>query len=302
VNEFYYNYTPYSAEAYKSLDQKTLRTCNLSRITNSADFNLLRKKMIIQDYLPVQNRKHIDLELLIKHGRLVFHQKGKALFQVGVKEFLISPGRYLKDFSSRTDKYGFFRLFTLFSILIGLPISVYILLFNLCNVLLSLYFKIDVSAYVASFLCLSIGLVFLAVFHTNRWESLDSKDLSRALSSEHLKTRVSALRIIAEKRMEISDFPEYEKSRNSPSVLERYWLVKALGSSRDRSTYEHLLAFLNDPHRNVVCMAYYSLGLRGVHKAVDEILRRFPSLDDWYTQWYAYKALRRLGWVQSTLN
>jgi hypothetical protein len=224
---------------------------------------------------------------------------------VGVKEFLISPGKYLEDFSFKTDKYGFFRLFTLFSIFIGLPIGVYILLFNLfslCHFPIAKFLKIGVSAYVASFLCLCFGVVLFAVFHTNRWESIDSEGLPRALSSDHLNTRVSALRIIAEKRMEISDFPEYEKRLNSPVVLERYWLVRALGSSRSISTYDYLLEFLDDPHRNVVCMAYYSLGKRGERKAVDDILLRFHSLDDWYTQWYAYTALRRLGWVQSTLD
>ncbi|MBW1701613.1 MAG: HEAT repeat domain-containing protein [Deltaproteobacteria bacterium] len=60
-----------------------------------------------------------------------------------------------------------------------------------------------------------------------------------------------------------------------------------------------LLSFLDDPHPNVVCMAFYSLGRRGNMESAKKIMNRFETSDHWYEQWYAYKALRTLGWKQT---
>jgi len=101
-------------------------------------------------------------------------------------------------------------------------------------------------------------------------------------------------------RLDMADFPAYRRMLASPHIPERYWLVKALAVSRHPETYHDLLAFLDDPHANVVSMAFYGLGQRGDRQAIKEILRRIQTSDHWYNQWYAYKALRRLGWRQRT--
>ena len=56
------------------------------------------------------------------------------------------------------------------------------------------------------------------------------------------------------------------------------------------------------PAPNVVSMAYWSLGLRGDRSAAGEILKRLPLSEDWYNQWYAYNALRNLGWKQTIFH
>jgi HEAT repeat protein len=86
----------------------------------------------------------------------------------------------------------------------------------------------------------------------------------------------------------------------SPHIPERYWLVRALGVSRKLETYQDLLGFLNDPQPNVVSKAFHALGQRGDRRAVREIIKRIEISDDWDNQWYAYKALRALGWTQKT--
>jgi hypothetical protein len=45
-------------------------------------------------------------------------------------------------------------------------------------------------------------------------------------------------------------------------------------------------------------MAFHGLGRRGDSRGVSEILTRIKTSDHWYNQWYAYKALRGLGWKQ----
>jgi HEAT repeat protein len=85
----------------------------------------------------------------------------------------------------------------------------------------------------------------------------------------------------------------------SPHIPERYWLVKALGVSRQPETYKDLMRFVDDPHPNVVRMAFDSLGQRGDTSAINVIMKRIETSDHWYEQWYAYKALRKLGWKQA---
>jgi len=127
---------------------------------------------------------------------------------------------------------------------------------------------------------------------------IEARDLAETLESEHWQERVAALKIIQKKGMEVSDFQAYQGMLASPHIPERYWLVRALGVSKQPEAYEDLLTFLDDPHPNVVCMAFYALGRRGDKRAVKEIMKRIETSDHWYNQWYAYKALRALGWRQ----
>jgi len=127
----------------------------------------------------------------------------------------------------------------------------------------------------------------------------ESIDPARALASGHWETRVAALKLIEQKKLDVGDFEAYPRLMKSHHVAERYWFVRTLGSSRRTSTYRDLLSFLDDPNPGVVSMAYYALGQRKDSRAVPEILKRIETSDDWYNQWYAYRALRNLGWKQS---
>jgi hypothetical protein len=46
-------------------------------------------------------------------------------------------------------------------------------------------------------------------------------------------------------------------------------------------------------------MALYGLGLKGDSRAISDIPRWLERSDHWYSQWYAYRALKALGWKQS---
>jgi hypothetical protein len=45
-------------------------------------------------------------------------------------------------------------------------------------------------------------------------------------------------------------------------------------------------------------MAFHALGYVGSVKDISLIMEKMNQSDNWYEQWYAYKALRRLGWKQ----
>jgi hypothetical protein len=127
----------------------------------------------------------------------------------------------------------------------------------------------------------------------------ESIDPARALVSEQWETRVAALKLIERKKLDVGDFEPYPRLMKSHHVAERYWFVRTLGFSRRTGTYRDLLSFLDDPNPGVVSMAYYALGQRKDSRAVPEILKRIETSSDWYNQWYAYRALRHLGWKQS---
>ena len=81
---------------------------------------------------------------------------------------------------------------------------------------------------------------------------------------------------------------------------ETLYLIRTFGmiEGRQPETYKDLLVFLDDSYPNVVCMAFHSLGQRGKKRIVREIVKRIERSDHWYEQWYAYRALRTLGWTQ----
>ena len=71
--------------------------------------------------------------------------------------------------------------------------------------------------------------------------------------------------------------------------------IKALNHAK---TYDVVLELLNDSNVNVVSMAYLALAQRGDAQAIREILNKIKVSDNWYSQMYAYRALRALGWTQ----
>ena len=174
----------------------------------------------------------------------------------------------------------------------------YIILYALFRLILSFFLNLRKSSVIASILCFSVGITLLVTFQCSRGRKIEDKDLAEALKSERWQDRVTALKIIEEKDMEVGDFQAYQSMRASHHVGERYWLARALSVSRKTETYKDLLAFLDDPHPNVVCMAFYALGQRGDRGAVKEIIERIETSDHWYNQWYVYQALRALGWKQ----
>jgi hypothetical protein len=85
----------------------------------------------------------------------------------------------------------------------------------------------------------------------------------------------------------------------SRRVQERYWLVKTLAVSRQPHTYLDIQRFLDDPAPHVRSTAFEALGQRQDPRAIPSILQTLESSADWYSQLYAYKALRSLGWKQT---
>jgi hypothetical protein len=298
-NDLYYRYTLYPAQVFKSLDQKTLRTCRLQQIKDKAGSRRLASELINYDYLPVAAAGPVDLEILESSNTLLFNHKGKTILKTTLKDFFAQPKKVLSNFSMKTDRQVLFRQATILSLLIGFPITLYVIGFALLRFVLGFFVGPAPSSITASALCFLVGLCLLVPFRSSRVPVDDAAHLSEALNSKSWQQRVGALRTCVKQRLEIGNLNVYRRVLKSPHVPERYWLAKALEVSRQPQTYQDLLALLDDPHPNVASMAFRALGTRGDNGAVQAIITRIKTSDHWYVQWYAYRALRRLGWKQA---
>jgi len=302
INDFYYKYTLYPAEVFKSLHQKTLKTCSLGQIEQEPAERLLRNALISRDYLDVGIDKKVDLKIIKEADFLVLENRGKIILKTSLENFPSDNGKVLEQFSVKSDRHSFFRKFTLFSLVAGFPIFLYILVFSLFRFVFSFIPGLKNASAYASILCFITGIGLLIPFCQMGEKEVNVKNVTEALESEDRQERVEALKIIIQRKMEIGNYRVYQNVLKSAHVPELYWLVKALSVSRKSETYNDLLTFLDNPHPNVVCMTLYALGRRGDRSAVKKILKKIQTSDHWYCQWYAYKALRTLGWKQTKLR
>jgi hypothetical protein len=299
LNQFYYDYTLYAAEVFKPLDQKLLKTCNLKDVRKEPVARALERELGKHDYLNRGSDGVADLQVREAGERFVLAHSGIPVMETTLNDLLSRTGPVLKEFSLKSDRLAFFRKVIFFSLLVALPVILYIFFFDLFRFGFSFFLAAKPVSPAAALVCFCMGAGLLAVFSFNSGGVSDETQVAQALESEDLSDRVAALKIVEQKGLEIAGFAGYDRLLASPHIAERYWLVKTLGVSRQPRTYQDLLGFLDDPQLNVVSMAYYALGRRGDRQAVPNILERIKASRHWYGQWYAYKALKELGWKQS---
>jgi hypothetical protein len=302
INDFYYKYTLYPAEVFKSLDQKMLKTCRLEKLKKIASARTIEKILISHDYIPIASNLAADLEVIQKDNDFIFKNRGDSVFQITSRKFFANPDKTIALFAKKSDAHPIFRRITFLSLLIGLPIAVYVIGHGLITIVLSLFLNIKTSSVIASGISFALCLILFLSFHLNRSFEDSINSLPDALNSDRWQKRVAALKIIDKKGLEISDFQAYPKLLASTYIPERYWFIRTLAHSRSAATYRDLLNFLNDPHPNVLRMAFYALGQRGNRQAVGEIIEKIETSNNWYSQWYGYRALRSLGWKQTKLK
>jgi len=300
-SQFYYNYTLYPAEAFKSLDQKLIRTCRLENISNPGLKLKLANRLLAIDYLPLPGTSRVDLKIVQKGDNLVFSGDDRKVLQINVNQFLEQPQKALQKYSEESDRHGAFRQFTYLSLLIGFPVLIYALLHFVLYYLTALFLSRKSSAVTASILCLMIGLLALIYFQANRSSHIQIKNIPDALESKNLSVRIAALKFIQQKKLDVAGYRSYPRLLKSPHPQERYWLVVAMAVSRSQESFMDLLKFLEDKNINVRTMAFHSLGVRNSRQAIKPILEKIKMSHNWYAQLYAYKALRSLGWKQKKL-
>ncbi len=306
LNDFYYRYTLYAAQVFKSQNQKLIKTCRLSLIDDPLLLQQMKKHLLNNDYIVLDNDDPdipADLEIIKIRDTLDFKIRVWTILQISPREFLQYPQDILKQFSANSDKHAFFRAFTFYSLSAVVLLLFYFAAYSLCQGICRVFIKNrEYEVVGAGILCLIMGaIVFISLGMGNK-DYRDSDELSVMLASENWRQRVAALRYIAKNNIDIGSFPGYVRLTDSPSVPDRYWLAKAMSRSRSPEIYEGLTRLLDDSNFNVVYSAIYALGEHGDKQAVPKILREIAVSDNWYVQLYAYKALKKLGWTQTKLH
>jgi hypothetical protein len=298
VNDFYYRYTLYAAESFKSFNQKTLRTCKMEGFDDERRRNQLAKRLLQRDVLSVPEINPPDIRLVSSNDVLLLKSDRGKTIETTFEKLFANTNDWLSTFSRATDRYSKFRRMTLFGLLLGFPVLLYVICYGLLCAALGLVLRENKVVIAGSALCLVIGVLLFLPMLRARPVDITRDTIANALASDQWTQRVAALRLSGSANIEIGLYPEYQKLVDSPLVVERYWLARALAKSRMPLTYRHLLSLLQDPHPNVVCQALFALGERRQRRAIGPIIQKLRDLDHWYAQWYGYKALRRLGWHQ----
>jgi hypothetical protein len=301
VNKFYYTYTLYPAEALKSLSQKMLKTAAIEGPKNTAT-QMLENILLNYDYIPVSPDNDTDLRIEALEDDFILKNHDTPILRISSKSFFADPHNTISVFEQKSDRLTVFRKITYFSLLTGFPLAIYIIVHGAFSILLGFFLNLRAASMIASVLCFVLCMIWLFSFQQTRSRSVSERTLEEALNSSRWQDRVAALKLIDENALEIKDFTAYPSLLKSKYIAERYWFVRTLAHSRKPETYSDLLSFLNDSHTNVASMALHALGKRGNSRAIGRIMQVIETSDDWYRQWYAYRALRTLGWRQTKSN
>ncbi len=303
VNVFYYENSLYATRVFRSYGQQLIKSCALDGISDPSLVRATTRILLSQDYLPLENAARPDLKIRLLNQDLGFFDEDELVLKSSISDFFRNPADTLKQYERRTDHYTFLRAFTLFSLFFVGALFIYLCIYIPFYLISGLFLKSTPRSIKAGILWPMALLFVFLVFRGSPIESLsDTNNLSRAMTSDNLHSRITALKYILGNKIDISTFPSYQNMLKSHHIPERYWLAKALGVSRTPETRSFLHKLLDDPHFNVVCMALDSLGRRGDRSDIPLILGKMETSDNWYEQWYAYRALRKLGWRQKESN
>jgi hypothetical protein len=301
VNDAYYRHTLAAVAVIQSLQQKQMRACHIESSRGGARIKQLAARLVTHDYLPVHGGAQVEVTLQDRtNGQLTFVSAHGDRYQTQAVAFEARPAETLAAVSAAFDRQTVFRQMLFWGLVLGLPVLVYgAINLSMQSLLNGLFSSISITAV----LLLFWGIVALALVVGLRDYPVPESQagLAATLKSQNKWQRVAALQAIARKRMELATFGAYTNGITSPVIAERYWTAHALAAGDGPEARRHLLRMLHDPQSNVVCMVLQSLGSRGDRRAIAIVTDHLSRSTHWYEQFYAYKALRRLGWVQSTL-
>lgn len=300
INDAYYAYTLYPAEAFKSLSQKQLRTCVLEETLARSTLVRLEQALRSNDYLPVTVGLPADLVLAPDAATtgVSLNHDGQPIAVVPLKAFLDQPSKALADYSDRLDRQRLFRRLTLVCLLIGFPLLLYSCLYSVLVALPTLFLTVALADMIAAFLCLALGVSLLVPVYRGHMETADAANAAAALASDSSVTRIAALRQAAWQGQDIAALAQRQAIHKSPSIAERYWLARSLAYTKDPAAGSLLAELARDTAPIVVCQALWAMGERNDRAVIPQLVDRVATDPHWYIQMYAYRALRRLGWVQ----
>lgn len=301
INDFYYRYTLYAAEAFKAPHQKMIKAAHLGGLPSGPDHRRIQDALISHDYLIVDRPETAVLDLIRQDGRLMLQHDDRTIVHTTAADFTAGATALLKQFSTEIDRNAALRRMTFLSLVFGFPLLLYIGFYSLFCALMRPLVDRTPAVLISTGLCLLLGGLPAVMLHHKTGEPPAINDAVFRPTADR-DAKLARLKHICADQQEIAHFAGFQRLAGDPDIAVRYWFARALSISRRADTRPLLHGMLADPHPNVVCQALYGLGRRKGAAAVDAALQKLAATDHWYVQWYAYTALKALGWRQQRLN
>lgn len=301
VNAFYYDNSLYSARVFKSPGQRLLKTCALPPELDGALSKKITARLLSHDYIPVEKSDvHHDLSIEKKGSEIELTNGNRTVKTLPIRDFLKRHTAILKDFGKQTDRHGFLRKFTMLSILFVGVLVMFLAMYLPFYILLKRYCSPLKASLGAGAFCLLCSWLFFTILGVGY--QVNNDNLEETLTSSNVDSRIAALKYIHRKKIDFNVLSFYPDISEKDNIAERYWFAKNLRYMRGIKSRNTLRILLDDPHFNVVCMAFHALGYVGARQDIAIIMEKMKQSDNWYEQWYGYKAMRRLGWKQKKLE
>jgi len=295
INDAYYRCTLHAAESVKSFDQKLIRTYRFDGNREGKDAFLLRRTLNGKDIFSL-SASEVDLVVHAEGHVLYLGVPGKRVLATDIAAFLAGGPAWLERFSDRADRWKFFRRATFFAMVLLYPAILFFLVYAIVCPMLPARLGPRQRPLIASGISfvLITGGAFLLI--PGREAPVPLEEIPAMLKSERPERQARALRTLCGHGSDVSSFPTLKES---PSPAVRYWFARCLEKSPSAEATGLLLGLMEDSQVTVATTAMEVLARRKDRAAIPAILDKLAGSRHWYVQWYAYRALRRLGWCQS---
>jgi hypothetical protein len=274
VNNFYYSHGMALAEAIRPFEKKPYKTYSF---VSEPGFELkenIQNEFRRHGLLHLENPCICDFAIKVDGDEIHAYHENRLLIKSNLGSFFSKSDNFF-DKLNKLDKNKYLRLLIHCSILFALPLLFYELLQILINCFsFFLPFEKEKGAFFSLFISLTVITIFLA----SCYYPLNQEKQNRGIRKKK--------------------FNEIVKFKNSKEPGKRIILCKYLTSKDSPDATEVLLSLLADPHLNVSCQAAHALGKQGNPEVLLELKNIVTGSEEWYRQWYAYKAMKNLGWNQ----
>lgn len=220
INNFYYTYTPYAAQAINTPFQKQVKSCWIDpEIAEQENPAVLVSRF---GWFNTPNRA--DSSFLIKKSsedNLIFQYNNKNILSVSLKDFHQNPAAYLKQYSKKTDPAFFIRFLCTAGLFTGLPAFCFIVLFWFIFLVCSKFLTKKNAMFLSG--TLISGLTMISLLYLNSANRpADIKDIQKLLKEASINVKCASIKALSKLRCN----DEHEKFFKNLIINSPEWYVQ----------------------------------------------------------------------------
>lgn len=291
MNNFYYKYTLYAAQAVNSPLQAQMKTCWID--SQVPEKTQVKNILLKSGWITIPDKSKAFLRIEISGKNLAFQNNNQTIVSVSEKKFMNDPIHYLKKFSQKTDHLFFLKALCFVGLFFMLPFVCFMILFATLFFLYNLLTGYNLAVFFAGVSMVAVaGTALLYLYPITG--SKDMKSLKAMLASQKSRPRIEALRIVYTKKADLWQFQEYlNQSLQDRSIAEKYWILKILSNSCTAKNIHVIKDLIQDKALNVRYSAIKALSSCDCSDASKQLFKKIAETSrQWYEQYYALNAFR----------